>query len=405
MSSESTSELFKKNEIRINKLFSKGYILACLVPLFVFTMTVTGLFNFSLGLATFGLCYSIGLGLVFIFLLNKKYYKSSFKYIANIAIQGITFIYSTDVDLAVTIMYMTGPLFALLYFDPKLEFVSCIISIISMIIGIVIMAPEAAPHLYIPVTPLFFILTTGGAYLLEMIFGSGLLMAATIIARKMMILVYSNGNRIASMQNDLIFSFADMIESRDGTTGEHVKRTSKTVAYMIEYISKHKEEYKINLSDKEMEMIAVAAPLHDIGKMKVPDAILSKPGKLEPWEFEIIKTHSEEGAKIIDKTMTNIEDPMFVRIAREMALNHHEKWNGAGYPYGLKGEEIPVSARIMAVADVFDALCSKRSYKDAFSIDDAYKIMEDSKDTHFEASLVDILKNLRNEMELIYCGE
>ena len=146
----------------------------------------------------------------------------------------------------------------------------------------------------------------------------------------------------------------------------------------------------------------MAAPLHDIGKMKVPDAILSKPGKLTPEEYEIIKTHSEEGAKIIDRTMSQIEDPVYINFAREMALSHHEKWNGEGYPQKLKGEEIPISARIMAVADVFDALCSARSYKKAFTMDEAYDILRENSGTHFEPVLVDVMLNIREELETIY---
>ena len=148
----------------------------------------------------------------------------------------------------------------------------------------------------------------------------------------------------------------------------------------------------------------MAAPLHDIGKMKVPDIILSKPGKLEPDEYEVIKTHSLEGAKIIDKIMPKIGDAEYIKYAREMALNHHEKWNGEGYPNGLKEQEIPISARIMAVADVFDALCSKRSYKKPFTIDQAYSIMEESRGIHFEPILVDVIIALRPKLEQIYAN-
>ena len=134
----------------------------------------------------------------------------------------------------------------------------------------------------------------------------------------------------------------------------------------------------------------------------IPDAILSKPARLDEREFDIIKTHSLEGAKIIDKIMPKIEDPDYVRFAREMALSHHEKWNGKGYPQGLEKEEIPVSARIMAVADVFDALCSMRSYKMPYSIDEAFDILIDSKGTHFEPALVDAMIALKPKLEQIY---
>lgn len=209
------------------------------------------------------------------------------------------------------------------------------------------------------------------------------------------------GQFVSDMQNQIVFSFADMIESRDGSTGLHVKRTSQVVELLLKQI-RAKNVYGEMMGDDDYEMITLAAPLHDIGKIKIPDAILSKPGKLTEEEFSTIKTHPVEGEKIIRKTMAKIEDENYLEIARDMALYHHEKWNGTGYPEGLKEDEIPVCARIMAVADVFDALCSARCYKKAFTIDEAYAIFEESRGTHFEPVLVDILQELRPDLEQIY---
>lgn len=131
-----------------------------------------------------------------------------------------------------------------------------------------------------------------------------------------------------------------------------------------------------------------AAPLHDIGKIKISDVVLNKPGKLTPEEFEVIKTHAESGGEIIEKTLTDIESDSYLKVAREMALYHHEKWNGTGYPYHLSGEDIPLCARIMAVVDVFDALTSKRVYKDAFPVEKAFRILEESSGSHFDPKIV-----------------
>lgn len=206
---------------------------------------------------------------------------------------------------------------------------------------------------------------------------------------------------INNMQNRIVYSFADMIESRDGTTGQHVKRTSLVVDLLTKYLKKN-NIYTDELEPEDYGLISLAAPLHDIGKIKVPDRILSKPGKLTDEEFDIIKTHPVVGEKIINKTMFKIEDERYLKIAREMALHHHEKWNGTGYPMGLKDRKIPISARIMAVADVFDALCSARSYKKAFTIDEAFEIIDNSSGTHFEPILVDAMHALRNELTSIY---
>lgn len=225
-----------------------------------------------------------------------------------------------------------------------------------------------------------------------------------ILMESMMVLsLKKQADYVSEMQNQIVFSFADMIESRDGTTGQHIKRTSTIVSLLAKNLREH-NIYADKLMPSDYEMIALAAPLHDIGKIKVPDSILSKPGKLTDEEFATIKTHPEEGEKIIKRTMAHIEDERYLKLAREMALYHHEKWNGKGYPKGLSGDDIPVSARIMAIADVFDALCSKRSYKEAFTVTQAFNTLEESRGSHFEPCLVDAMKMLRPELEKIYSG-
>lgn len=401
----SRKEFLRRNEIRINRICSKYYAGVCVLPYIILLMVKLGLFNFSLKWSIVGVVFSSSLAILFGILSKTGIYAKSFKYFICFGIQGVMLIYSTDHDLDVTVMYMMAPITALMYFNPKFEIISCIGAIISMFLGIIIQAPVTAVELYEPVSPLLFILTTGGAHFVEMLVVSVFLVTVTVIVRALIDTVCRRNEEIEAIQNNLVFSFADMIESRDGTTGEHVKRTSKIVSLLVDKIKAEPDLYEYDFKNRELELIVMSAPLHDIGKMKVPDAILSKPGKLTDEEYEIIKTHSTEGAKIIDKTMTNIEDPLYVSIARDMALCHHEKWNGTGYPNGLAKTEIPVSARIMAVADVFDALCSKRSYKEAFTIEKAFEIMNDSKGSHFEPVLVDILNQLKPEMEKIYSDE
>lgn len=225
--------------------------------------------------------------------------------------------------------------------------------------------------------------------------------ARIIMESSMVIELKQQTNNVSAIKNNIVYSFADMIESRDGTTGQHVKRTSQIVDRIVTELLMH-NVYGDEVSPLEYEMIILAAPLHDIGKIKVPDSILSKPGRLTDEEFEIIKTHPVEGEKILRKTMDKIEDEQYLRIARDMALYHHEKWNGTGYPKGLAGHDIPVCARIMAIADVFDALCSSRSYKEAYSIDRAFGILEESRGEHFEPCLVDVMYSIRGVLEQIY---
>ena len=156
------------------------------------------------------------------------------------------------------------------------------------------------------------------------------------------------------------------------------------------------------LSDEYRQLMYKAAPLHDIGKIKISDSILNKPGRLTPEEFDVIKTHTIEGVKIIEQTLRNIENNDYIETAEQMALYHHEKWNGTGYPMGLAGEQIPLCARIMAVVDVFDALTSKRVYKDAFSVDKAIDILKESSGSHFEPELVDEFIKIRSKIEKVF---
>lgn len=203
---------------------------------------------------------------------------------------------------------------------------------------------------------------------------------------------------IKSIQHSVIESFAGLVEARDGETGMHIKRTSAYVEIVAKALM-NTEKYKNILDEDTVSAMVEAAPLHDIGKISVPDAILTKPGRLTPEEFEIIKTHSANGAKIIGETMSGVENNEYLSVAQEMAHYHHEKWDGSGYPEGLKGQEIPLSARIMAIADVYDALRSKRTYKESFSKEKAIAIILEGSGQHFDPDIVEVFTENIVEIE------
>ncbi|MGN0318207.1 MAG: HD-GYP domain-containing protein [Lachnospira sp.] len=208
-----------------------------------------------------------------------------------------------------------------------------------------------------------------------------------------------NSNRkVIKLQNGIIIGMANLIESRDATTGEHVKKTSIYVK-MIAEAARKKGIYADELTDGYIDRLTKAAPLHDVGKIIVPDSILMKPGKLTPEEFSIMKNHSKEGGNVIRAIFENLEDKEYVDMAVDIAQYHHEKWDGSGYMEGLRGTDIPLSARIMAIADVFDALISKRCYKEAFPIDEAFNIIKESAGTHFDPKLADVFLEIRGEIE------
>ena len=194
-------------------------------------------------------------------------------------------------------------------------------------------------------------------------------------------------DHIVKMHNNLILGMATMVESRDNSTGGHIKRTSDVVAFLIDAIQKDKNEDSLQVSAEFCHNIVKAAPMHDLGKIAVDDEILRKPGRFSPQEFEKMKAHAAEGARIVHEILKGTDDLAFHLLAENVAHYHHERWDGSGYPEGLKGEEIPLEARIMAVADVYDALVSKRVYKDPMSFEEADSIMMESFGKHFDKRL------------------
>ena len=205
---------------------------------------------------------------------------------------------------------------------------------------------------------------------------------------------------VMKMQDGLIILMADMVENRDSDTGDHIQKTAAYVRIILRGL-KRKGYYIEMLTPEYMEYVEKSAPLHDVGKIRIPDAVLNKPGKLTPDEYEIMKTHATAGKEIIEKAISTIEGGSYLDAARDMAAYHHERWDGKGYPEGLKGEEIPLSARVMAVADVFDALCSTRIYKPAFPLEEALKIIEEGKGTQFDPKCVEVFMDALPDIKAV----
>lgn len=211
--------------------------------------------------------------------------------------------------------------------------------------------------------------------------------------------VYEKTNHIIEMHDKLVMSMATMVERRDNSTGGHIKRTSMGVRLLTDEM---KKAHYANLDEEFYNRIIKAAPMHDLGKIAVDDAILRKPGKYEPWEFEQMKAHAAEGAKIVHEILSGTDDLDFHIIAENVAHYHHERWDGSGYPNGLKADEIPIEARIMAIADVYDALVSKRVYKEKMSFKDANKIILDGMGTQFDKMLEPFYLRARPKLEEYY---
>ena len=204
---------------------------------------------------------------------------------------------------------------------------------------------------------------------------------------------------IVRMHDNLIMSLAMMVESRDNSTGGHIKRTSEGVRILVEEIQK---EGRMSLSEEFCRDVIKAAPMHDLGKIAVDDAILRKPGRFTEEEYEKMKEHAAEGAKVIHRILLDTEDVSFKTVAENVAHYHHERWDGCGYPEGKRGEEIPFEARIMAVADVYDALVSKRVYKEAFDFEKANAIILEGMGSQFDPDLAEVYRKARPRLEAFY---
>lgn len=206
---------------------------------------------------------------------------------------------------------------------------------------------------------------------------------------------------ILEMHDNLIKSLAMMVESRDNSTGGHIMRTSEGVRILIGEIT---NEQSLPLSREFCRNMIKAAPMHDLGKIAVDDAVLRKPGRFTDEEFEKMKCHAAEGARVIHEILLHTDDEAFKAVAENVAHYHHERWDGSGYPDRLRGEEIPIEARIMAIADVYDALVSKRVYKEAYDFEKADRIITEGMGTQFDPALQSVYEKARPKLEAYYAG-
>lgn len=214
--------------------------------------------------------------------------------------------------------------------------------------------------------------------------------------------VKARTTEIVAIQDVTIMAMASLAETRDSDTGNHIRRTQYYVRTLATHLRHHPRFQHYLDDDHTIEVLFKSAPLHDIGKVGIPDRILLKPGRFEPYEMEIMKTHTTLGRDAIQhaEDSLGIEVP-FLRTAKEIAYGHQEKWDGSGYPQALAGDAIPISARLMAVADVYDALISRRVYKEGMPHEKAVQIIAEGKGRHFDPDMVDAFLELQDEFRAI----
>ncbi len=211
--------------------------------------------------------------------------------------------------------------------------------------------------------------------------------------------VKQKADNIKSIQQKVVLGLANMVENRDNNTGGHVKRTSDIIKYLVEEAIR---QGVYDISEEKATDIIRSAPMHDLGKISIDNSILCKPGRLTDEEYAIMKTHSPRSGEIVKLILQDVEEEHFVRIAYNVARYHHERWDGRGYPEGLVGEMVPLEARIMAVADVYDALVSKRCYKEPMSFDKAKEIMLEGMGTQFDPTMLPVFLGCCSRLEEYY---
>ncbi|MCE9555942.1 MAG: response regulator [Planctomycetes bacterium] len=211
------------------------------------------------------------------------------------------------------------------------------------------------------------------------------------------------GQRILSLETRemAIFALAKLAESRDPETGHHLERVRCYSSTLAQYLAST-PKYRQQIDSDYVRLIYQTSPLHDIGKVAIPDCVLRKPGQLNDAEFAVMKTHALRGAETLDAALERFPEANFLKVARDIAATHHERWDGSGYPAGLAGEDIPLAGRIVAVADVYDALTSRRIYKDAYAHSVARSIILGDAGAHFDPDVVDAFIRTEDEFIAIY---
>lgn len=396
----SDKEFFEENLIHMNRVTGKviaygnlaPVLLACGIFLKLYEMPLSWLIIFSGLLIPFTIIQNV---------LTRKCKNQ--KIVAYITLFGLEILVSLLGSNARVNTYITCalvPFISCLYFNPKLTLSVNIFSYIGLLVSLWFKSKTAWCRELPAISPMYYWTAYSAGFTVEYIFV--FIISCFITQRSHNILkdIYASNYHIKNLQNKIISSFANLVEGRDRFTGEHIKRT----AIYVELISRelaNQGYYTDILTEDNIQLFINTAPLHDLGKIRIPDQILCKPSSFTPEEYEVMKTHSYEGYKLIEENLAEVESEEFLEIAKIMSLYHHEKWDGTGYPNKVKGHDIPLCARIMAAADVLDALLSRRQYKAPMSMEQTLDIFRKSSGTHFEPCIVEAVLACQEDIRKI----
>lgn len=402
MSNATLNKIIKQNEKNANIVTGKVMAITFLIFTFIYILNIIGIF--IIDQTAMMLAYFISAFLLLSpFVINKFFNPADnrLKYLYVFFACLFLFVITTTLTYHVVLIYAYPIAISGIYFSRKLTRNSTIMTIIVTVCGQICgYISNWRPDLNFTTTKAL-ILYSILPRLLTLICFAALLQLLTRRTSGLLEEDAENYDRLVLYNRNMIYGFATLVENRDESTGGHIKRTSIYVRLLAEELQRE-SIYGDVVTDEFINCISTIAPLHDVGKIAIPDSILQKPGKLTDEEFDIMKSHSSRGGKIINETFLHIGDETQREMAYEVARSHHEKWNGRGYPDGLSGEEIPLSARIMAIADVFDAVSEKRCYRDAMPLEKCFSIIQEGRDRDFDPVLVDAFMNIRDEVTLVH---
>lgn len=393
-------KLLIENEKQANQVVAKVMRITLIIFTFIYLLDVIGIFVVNLKIMTIAYLGSSVLLLLPTLLVNLLKQDASYiKYINVIVATVFTTLLSITLTYHVVVIYVYPIAIASLYFSKQLNIIATGLTVVGVSIGQIAAfymdTLQDDNFLTLDYVLLFGILPRA----LVLIAIAAIFTMLSSRTASLLTALLEKEEQVSHSHNEMVMGFATLVENKDGSTGGHIKRTSTYVRLLAEEL-RNRGIYREELTDDYLENLYRAAPMHDIGKISVPDVVLQKPGKLSEEEFKIIQKHTIKGGDIIKETFGHLENEKYTQMAYEVARHHHEKWNGKGYPDGLKGKEIPLCARIMAIADVFDAVSEKRCYRDAMPLEQCFAIIADGSGQAFEPLLVEGFLDIRKKVEM-----
>ncbi len=390
--------IVRQNEAEANKTVAN--VLVITLAIFTLILILNLLHVFIIDQAVMLTAYAISAALLLAPKILNHIFDPSTPWLKNIYIIFVNLfllVLETTLSFHAVLVYAFPIALAGIYFSKKTTFYGLILTVIISIIGQFCgFFAEFVPDQNFLVMKRLLLFSILPRMLTLFSFGF-LLYFLSVRTTKLLDRQINDTSKIRELNKDMVLGFANLVENRDESTGGHVKRTSSYVELLAKELLK-RGIYSDTINDEFVTNLTNAAPMHDIGKMSIPDHILQKPGKLTDEEYAIMKSHAENGGRIIKQTFSHIGDDNYRQMVYEVARYHHEKWNGKGYPEGRSKKEIPLAARIMAIADVFDAISQKRCYRDAIPLEECFSIIKKGRGTDFEPELVEVFLGMKKEI-------